>query len=119
MEGDVIVVDKEGNFNIPKEYQISKENRKCVIKTPFATTIKRLLKGDFQEQNQQIFLTKRRKGFERDIMEINGKVFNVLRLKGSDKISHCLECGNKFISYLSGGLYKPICNKCEEKIKNE
>jgi len=119
MESEVIIINKEGDFNIPKEYQISKENRKVVIKTPFATTIRKLLKGDFQEQTQQYFLTKRRKGFEKDIIEINGKIFSVLRLKGGDRISHCLECGNKFVSYLSGGLYKPICNKCEEKIKNE
>lgn len=71
-----IIVEND-KYQIPKKHRLSIKNRKIIIKTPFTTVIRRLLKDDFQESFQMYYLDKRRKGMEEDIMEINGEIFKV------------------------------------------
>ena len=67
-----------GRFRIPREYHLSKENRKCIIKTESMTQIERLLEGDIQIQTQFWSLKKPRKS-HKGLIEINGEFYKAKR----------------------------------------
>lgn len=75
---ELITIKPNKTFNLPERHQITKENRKLVIKTEFSTTIEKLLKGDVQITTQFWNLEKPRKT-HKDLIEINGEFFKVLR----------------------------------------
>ena len=68
----------KGRFKVPEKYCISKENRRCVIKTEFMTQIERLLEGDLQTHIQFWSLRKPRKT-HKGLIEINGEFYKAER----------------------------------------